>query len=67
MALLKKYFSVFKNMKAVDWILVVLIIALIAYAANLIFPPNGWMIGVLAALLLLILAKRRRDRLIKGN
>lgn len=54
-------------MKAVDWILVVLIIALIAYAANLIFPPNGWMIGVLAALLLLILAKRRRDRLIKGN
>ncbi len=62
---MKKYLSIFKNMKAVDWFLVVLIVVLIAYAANLIFPPNGWMIGIVAALLLLFLAKIRRDRLTK--
>ncbi|MRS02222.1 hypothetical protein EG832_03180 [bacterium] len=63
---MKKYFSIFKNMNVIDWILAVLIIALVAYAVNLIFPPNGWMIGIVAALLLLFIAKRRRDHLTKS-
>lgn len=62
---MKKYFSIFKNMNAVDWILVILIVGLVAYAVNRIFPPNGWMIGIVAALLLLYIAKKRRDRLTK--
>ncbi len=63
---MKKYLSIFKNMNIIDWILAVLIIALVAYAVNLIFPPNGWMIGIVAALLLLFIAKRRRDHLTKS-
>lgn len=62
---MKKYLSIFKNMNTVDWILAILIVGLVAYAVNLIFPPNGWMIGIVAALLLLYIAKKRRDRLTK--
>ncbi len=63
---MKKYLSIFKNMNTIDWVLAVLITALLAYAVNLIFPPNGWMIGIVAALLLLFIAKRRRDQLSKS-
>lgn len=63
---MKKYLSIFENMNLFDWILAVIITALLAYAVNMIFPPNGWMIGIVAALLLIYLAKRRRDRLTKG-
>jgi hypothetical protein len=63
---MKKYLSIFENMNAVDWVLAILITGLVAYAVNVIFPPNGWMIGIVAALLLLYIAKRRRDRLTKG-
>lgn len=63
---MKKYLSIFNNMNAFDWVLAILITGLLAYAVNLIFPSNGWMIGIVAALLLLFIAKRRRDRLTKG-
>lgn len=63
---MKKYLSIFENMNAFDWILAILITGLLAYAVNMIFPPNGWMIGIVAALLLLYIAKRRRDRLTRG-
>ncbi|MBA3075490.1 MAG: hypothetical protein FP831_17980 [Anaerolineae bacterium] len=63
---MKKYLSIFENMNAVDWLLAVVITALLAYAVNMVFPPNGWLMGIVAALLLLFLAKRRRDRLMKG-
>ncbi|MDO9120199.1 MAG: hypothetical protein Q8R87_11975 [Anaerolineaceae bacterium] len=63
---MKKYLSIFENMNAVDWLLAVVITALLAYAVNMVFPPNGWLMGIVAALLLLFLAKRRRDRLTKG-
>lgn len=62
---MKKYLSIFENMSAVDWVLAILIAGLLAYAVNMVFPPNGWMIGILAALLLLYIAKHRRDRLAK--
>ncbi|PKN98954.1 MAG: hypothetical protein CVU43_15690 [Chloroflexi bacterium HGW-Chloroflexi-5] len=63
---MKKYLSIFENMNAVDWLLAVVITALLAYAVNMVFPPNGWLMGIVAALLLLFLAKRRRDRLTKS-
>jgi uncharacterized membrane protein AbrB (regulator of aidB expression) len=63
---MKKYLSIFENMNAVEWLLAVVITALLAYAVNMVFPPNGWLMGIVAALLLLFLAKRRRDRLTKG-
>ena len=53
----------FTGMKVIDWFLAVIFTALVAYAVNLVFPPNGWMIGIVLALLLLFIAKRRRDRL----
>jgi uncharacterized membrane protein AbrB (regulator of aidB expression) len=62
---MKKYLSIFKNMNMLDWILAIVITALLAYAVNMIFPPKGWMIGIVVALLLLFLAKRRRDSLTK--
>jgi len=52
-------------MNMLDWILAIVITALLAYAVNMIFPPKGWMIGIVVALLLLFLAKRRRDSLTK--
>lgn len=64
---MKQYLSIFKNMNLVDWVLAVVITALLAYAVNMVFPPNGWMIGIVVALLLLFLAKRRRDSLTKGK
>lgn len=54
-------------MKVVDWFLAVIFTALVAYAVNLVFPPQGWMIGIALALLLLFIAKKRRDRLSKGE
>jgi hypothetical protein len=60
---LKHFRSFFSNMKPIDWVLAILFTGLVAYAVNLVFPPHGWMFGIIAALLLLFIAKRRRDRL----
>lgn len=57
----------FAGMKVVDWFLAVIFTALVAYAVNLIFPTQGWMIGIALALLLLFIAKKRRDRLTGGK
>jgi hypothetical protein len=54
-------------MTLIDWVLAIAFTGLVAYAVNLIVPPNGWMIGIAAALLLLFIAKRRRDRLTKDQ
>lgn len=62
---MKKYLSIFNNMNALDWVLAVLFVALVAVAVNLIFPPTGWMPGIVAALFLLYIAKKRRDRIPK--
>lgn len=64
---MKKYLSVLKNMNITDWILAILVIALVAYVVNFIFPPNGWMIGIVVSVLLLIIAKHRRDQLTKDK
>jgi hypothetical protein len=62
---MKSFLSFFANMKWIDWLLAAAFVALIGYAVYLIFPPYGWIFGVAAALLLLFIAKRRRDRLMK--
>lgn len=50
-------------MTPVDWLLAVLFTIALAFLAQLTFPPFGWGIGVVVALGLLYLAKRRRDRM----
>jgi hypothetical protein len=62
---MKKYFSIFNNMNIIDWVLAILFIVLVAFAVNLIFPPSGWILGIPAAILLLYIAKKRRDRIPK--
>lgn len=60
---LKKYFSVFKNMNLLDWILAVVFTALVVIVAQNLFPPRGWMLGIPIGLALLFIAKKRRDAL----
>ncbi len=55
--------SLFSNMSPLDWLLALLFIAVVATLAYLTFPPYGWLIGIIIALGLLYLAKRRRDKL----
>ena len=55
--------AVLKNLTLLDWVLVVVFVALVAYLVQSFFPPYGWAIGAVAALGLLFIAKRRRDRL----
>ena len=50
-------------MTPVDWMLAALFIIALAFLAQTLFPPFGWGIGVVIALVLLFLAKRRRDDL----
>lgn len=64
---MKSFLNYFRNMKILDWVLAAAFTTLVAYSVNLIFPPNGWMIGIAAALLLLFIAKRRRDALSKNQ
>jgi uncharacterized membrane-anchored protein len=58
---LKSFRSIFSGMTLLDWILAAAFTILVALLVNSFFPPYGWMIGVPAALLLLFLAKRKRD------
>ena len=60
---MNKFLSVFKNMTLLDWVLAAVFTALVAYVVNSFFPPQGWLIGVAVSLVLLYLAKRRRDNL----
>ena len=64
---LKAIRSFFTGFTIIDAVLAIGFTGLLAYAVYLVFPPNGWMIGVAAALLLLFIAKRRRDQFIKKS
>lgn len=55
--------SIFSNMSPVDWLLAAVFSGMVVFLAQSYFPPWGWLIGLVAALGLLYLAKRRRDRL----
>ena len=54
--------SLFSNMNTVDWLLAGTFTAVVVYLAQSYVPPWGWLIGLIVALGLLYLAKRRRDR-----
>ena len=60
---MKKPPSLFSNLTALDWLLAVFFTAIVVFLAQSFFPPWGWLIGLVVALGLLYLAKRRRDRL----
>ena len=60
---MEKFLSIFKHMNFIDWVLAAAFAALVSYAVYLVFPPYGWMFGLPASLLLLYIAKHRRDRL----
>jgi len=53
-------------MNFVDWILAIGFTVVMALLANFFLPNYGWILGTLAALALLFLAKRRRDEVTSG-
>lgn len=55
--------SLFSNMTPVDWMLAAVFTTVVGWLVQSFFPPWGWLIGIIVALGLLYLAKRRRDRL----
>ena len=55
--------TVFKNLNWLDGVLMVVFTALVSIIVQSFFPPQGWAIGIVAALFLLYLAKSRRDKL----
>lgn len=55
--------EIFKNLTWLDLVLIIAFVVLVAYLVQSFFPPYGWAIGVVAALGLIFLAKRRRDKL----
>jgi len=55
--------SLFSNMTPTDWLLAALFTVVVTTLVQLTFPPYGWLIGLVIALGLLYLAKRRRDKL----
>ena len=55
--------GIFSNMTLVDWVLAVVFTVIVAFLFNNLFPTYGWAIGIVIALGLLYLAKRRRDKL----
>lgn len=56
---------IFQNMKMLDWLLAIVFIGLVTFLVQSFFPPYGWLIGLAVALVLLYLAKRRRDKLME--
>ena len=55
--------GVFQGLNWLDWLLAALFTGIVALLVNSFFPPYGWAIGIVIALGLLYLAKRKRDRL----
>jgi hypothetical protein len=55
--------TILKNVTPLDWVLIAAFTVLVAVLVQLMFPPYGWAIGLVAALFLLFLAKSRRDKL----
>lgn len=55
--------AIFRNMTMLDWLLAIMFIGLVTFLVQSFYPPYGWLIGLAVALVLLYLAKRRRDRL----
>jgi len=63
---MEKIPGVFQGLNWIDWLLAVLFTSIVSLLVNSFFPPYGWAIGILIAVGLLYLAKRKRDRLKEG-
>ena len=52
--------KIFQDLNWIDWLLAVLFTGIVTLLVNSFFPPYGWAIGILIAIGLLYLAKRKR-------
>lgn len=59
--------SFFRNLTLADWLLAGLFLLVLMFLGNSLAPGIGVLIGLLAGLALLYLAKRRRDRMQERN
>ncbi|HPS40968.1 MAG TPA: hypothetical protein PK040_00090 [Anaerolineaceae bacterium] len=57
--------SLFSNLNLADGILAGLFLLVMALLGNSLAPGPGALIGILAAIVLLVIAKRKRDKLQK--
>lgn len=55
--------NLFSSMTLIDWLLAAGFTLVLALLGSSLSPEFGWLIGILAALGLLYLAKSRRDRM----
>jgi hypothetical protein len=62
---LKHITSFFSGLTLTDCVLAAAFTALVTFMVNSIFPPKGWIIGLFASLVLIVIAKRKRDNLLK--
>ena len=60
---MEKKTGIFNGLNWLDWLLASLFTGIVALLVQSFFSPYGWAIGIVAALGLLYLAKRKRDRL----
>lgn len=60
---MKEKRNIFSSMTLIDWLLAAGFTLVLALLGNSLTPNFGWLIGILAALGLLYLAKRRRDHM----
>ena len=56
--------SFFSGITLVDVLLAIAFTAIVAVLVQMLFPPMGWLVGILAALGLLYIARRRRDNML---
>jgi hypothetical protein len=52
-------------MDIIDWILAAAFTAILSFVVSLLLPPPGWLAGALVALVLLFIAKRKRDSVLE--
>jgi hypothetical protein len=55
--------SIFSDLTPLDYILAVAFVLVVSLLVNSLLPSYGWAAGILIALALLYLAKRKRDGL----
>ena len=53
----------FSDLSLLDWLLASAFIVVVSLLVNSLMPNYGWAVGIVIALVLLFLAKRKRDRL----
>ena len=57
----------FSDLSLLDWLLAAALVVVVSLLVNFLLPSYGWAVGIVIALALLFLAKRKRDRLKHPN